>query len=72
MHPNFGIEMVLFQNFYLPAHRVATVYSEIYTQLLISWSEFDIIPQQYHFQLIQPIRFLLLSRASLNNQSHYR
>ena len=57
--------MVLFQNFYLPAHRVATIYSEIYTQLLISRSKFYMIPQQYHFQLIQPIRFpFFLKQAS--------
>ena len=30
MPPNFGIKMILFQNFYLSAHRVAITHSKIY------------------------------------------
>jgi len=66
MPPNFGIKMILFQNFYLFVPRVATAHSEVYAWLLISRAEFYIIPQQYHFQLAQSAYFSLLSWASFN------
>ena len=71
MAPNFVIKVILFQNFYLSAHHVATAHSEVYAWLLISRAKFYIIPQQYHFQFARPTYFPLLSQTNFNSQSHH-
>ena len=69
--PNFGIKMILFQNFYLPVHHVATIYSEIYAWPLIFSVRILYNTPTVSFPIHSPICFPLLLRTSLNNQSRH-
>ena len=72
MPPNFGIEMILFQNSYSSVLRVAIAHSKINTWLLTSRDKFYIIPQQYQFQFARTAYFPLLSQTNFNSQSCHR